>query len=344
VSDKNRQIAFLFTMKPLFGVICVLYGYLAISVKRVFVSVFAHFVICSISQNKTVSPNFQIFRAEATNISLRSGGKCSILKRMKDSITLAYINMYGILGALPGLCAFVPEAKALAENAALPGGKPLSVGFAVKSGPAMTLRFADGACAMKEGAADCDIRLPFADYEKFNGLIDGTVTPFPSKGFTKLKFLTGNFFKLTKILENYLRPAPEALGDQEFFIASTKVMFFLIARAVAQIGNHDKIGRFTASNLVDGTAVLSIAGAGPGGTALQAAITVKDHVLSVPESVPEHYQAIMEFESIHLARKLFDGQVSALGCVGQGLISMRGNLGMLDNVNRILDRVAVYLA
>jgi hypothetical protein len=52
----------------------------------------------------------------------------------------------------------------------------------------------------------------------------------------------------------------------------------------------------------------------------------------------------MEFESIQLARRLFDGEVSALGCVGQGLVTMRGNLGMLDNVNRILDRAAVYLA
>jgi hypothetical protein len=263
---------------------------------------------------------------------------------MKDPVTLAYINMYGILGALPGLCALAPEAKALAENAALPGGKPVSVGFAVKGGPAMTLRFAEGTCAAEEGAADCDIRLPFADCAKFNGLIDGTVTPFPSKGFTKLKFLTGNFTKLTKILETYLRPAPDALGDPAFFNASTTIMFFLIARAVAQIGNHDKIGRFTASNLVDGTAVLSIAGAGPQGAALQAAITVKDHVLSVLRDVPEHYHAIMEFESMKLARRLFDGQVSALGCVGQGLITMRGNLGMLDNINRILDRVAVYLA
>jgi hypothetical protein len=52
----------------------------------------------------------------------------------------------------------------------------------------------------------------------------------------------------------------------------------------------------------------------------------------------------MEFSSMELARELFDGKVSALGCVGQGLITMRGNLGILDNVNRLLDRVAVYLA
>jgi hypothetical protein len=259
---------------------------------------------------------------------------------MKDVITLAHINMYGILGALRDLCELSPEAQALAENAALPGHRPLRLGFAVKEGPAMTLAFADGNCVVEDGAGICDIKLPFANYEKFNGLIDGTVRSFPSKGFTKIGFLTRNFIRLTKILEDYLRPAPEALSDESFFAASTTVMFFLIAQAVAQIGNHDKIGRFSASNIVDGTALLSIAGSKP----LQAAITVKDHRLSVSRRIPEHYQAIMEFENIRLARDLFDGKVSALGCVGQGLISMRGNLGMLDNINRILDRVAVYLA
>ena len=259
---------------------------------------------------------------------------------MKDAVTLAYINMYGILGALRDLCELSPEAKTLAVDESLPGRKPVHVGFAVKGGPAMTLAFGGGNCAMEDGAELCDIKLPFANCGKFNGLIDGTVTPFPSKGFTRLKFLTGNFVRLTKILEGYLRPEPDTLKDETFFCASTTIMFFLIAQAVAQIGNNDKIGRFTASNIVDGTVVLSIAGVKP----LQAAITVKDHVLSMSRVIPERYHAIMEFSSLRLARDLFDGKVSALGCVGQGLISMRGNLGMLDNVNRILDRVAVYLA
>ena len=118
---------------------------------------------------------------------------------------------------------------------------------------------------------------------------------------------------------------------------STTIMFHLIARAVSQIGNNDKIGRFSASNIVDGTIVLSIGG-GP-----QAAITVKDHHLITTRKIPERYQAIMEFADMKLARNLFEGKVSTLACVGNGLITMSGNLSMLDNVNRILDRVAVYL-
>ncbi|MDR0709986.1 MAG: hypothetical protein LBF77_07970 [Spirochaetaceae bacterium] len=257
---------------------------------------------------------------------------------MKDAVTLAYINMYGILGALEDLCRFSPEAKELVSARALPGKKPLAIGFTIRGGPAMVLRFEDGSCTLLEGRDPCDIRLPFGSFGKFNGLIDGTATPIPAKGFTKIGFLTKNFVRLTAILETYLRASREALADEDFFNASTTIMFFLISRAVVQIANHDRIGSFTASNVPDSTVLLSIAG-GP-----QAAITIKDHHFSFSRIIPESCHAIMEFSSMDLARQLFDGKVSALGCVGQGLIAMRGNLGILDNINRILDRVALYLA
>ena len=256
---------------------------------------------------------------------------------MKDTKTLAYINMYGILGCLEDLCSFSQEAKKLAM------GKPVAVSLVVKGGPSMTLRFSGGSCRVENGDSGsdmgpCDIKLPFSGCEKFNGMIDGTFTPVPSRGITKIGFLTKNFTALTKILETYLRAKPEDLADSSFFEASTIIMFHLIARAVSQIGNYDTIGRFTASNIVDGTVVLSIAGVA------QAAIVVKDNRLVTTREIPEHYHALMEFAGIKLARDVFDGKVSTLGCIGTGLITMKGNLGMLDNINRILDRVAVYLA
>ncbi|MDR2403496.1 MAG: hypothetical protein LBD78_05655 [Spirochaetaceae bacterium] len=272
----------------------------------------------------------------------------------KDPVTLAYINMYGLLGALEDLCHFSKEAGELAGA----GGKSgsITVGFTVKRGPAMTLCFSGGLCTARAGEGPCNIKLPFSSCEKFNGLIDGTLTPIPSKGFTRIGFLTKNFVGLTKILEAYLRPAPEALADPVFSRASTTIMFFLIAQAMVQIGNHDEIGRFSASNIPDGTVVLSIAGDESSPEAprrqassqqaggLRVAITVQDHQLTLSRTLPKQYHAVMEFGSIALARQIFDGKVSAIGCIGQGFISLQGNIGILDNVNRILDRVALYLA
>ena len=52
----------------------------------------------------------------------------------------------------------------------------------------------------------------------------------------------------------------------------------------------------------------------------------------------------MEFGSVKLARDLFDGNVNAVACIGEGTIEMSGLINMVDNINRILDRVAIYLA
>ena len=131
-----------------------------------------------------------------------------------DQKTLAYINMYGVLGSLTALCDNVPEARKIL------GQSGTSIGFAVKDGPKATLTFIGGRTLIKEGVEDCAIRLPFSSPEKFNGMIDGTVTPIPSKGFTHLPFLLRRFKKLTDLLETYLRPTEEAMKDETFFRAS----------------------------------------------------------------------------------------------------------------------------
>ena len=250
-----------------------------------------------------------------------------------DQKTLAYVNLFGVLGALPRLCELDPAAKQLAQVK-----KPFKLGFNVKGGPAATLNFENGACTMTEGAENCDMRLSFSSPEKFNGMISGTVTPFPLKGLHHLLFLLRRFTKLTDILTKYLKAEPKALEDERFFTVSTELMFRVIAQSLAQIGNHDKIGSFSASNIVDGDIELSIEG-GPAAT-----IRVKDHALTTTFEAPEDPRAIMHFGSMRLARQLFDGQVNAVACIGRGEIEMRGMISMIDNVNRILDRVAVYLS
>ena len=52
----------------------------------------------------------------------------------------------------------------------------------------------------------------------------------------------------------------------------------------------------------------------------------------------------MEFQDMALARALFDGNVNAIAAVGLGQVRIGGQISQVDNINRILDRVAVYLA
>ena len=252
---------------------------------------------------------------------------------MTDSRTLAYINLYAVLGSLENLCELAPEARSLLTNK-----KPISIGFEVKGGPSATITFKNGRCRMEQGCAKCDVKLPFSSCEKFNGLIDGTVTPIPSKGFHHIGFLLNSFTKLTDLLSKYMRPDPEDLKDPDFFRISTLLLLNTITVAIAQIGNNDEIGKFSASNMVDGEISFSIKGAA------STTIRVKDHRLLGIKKASDNPRAIMEFSSIDLARDLFDGKVNAIACVGSGDIVMKGMISMLDNLNRILDRVALYLA
>ena len=252
---------------------------------------------------------------------------------LTDAKTLAYINMYAILGTLENLCELDPKASALVADR-----KPISVAFEVKDGPSATLTFKNGKCRMDQGVKDCDIKIPFASCEKFNGMIDGTVTPIPSKGFIHIKFLLDVFVKLTDILTSYLRPSEEDLKDPEFFNISTTLLFYTITVALAQIGNHDEIGKFSASHIIDGDIMMSIKG-GPKST-----IRAKNGHLVTIKQAPADPRSIMEFGSMQLANDLFNGRVSAMAQIGEGTITMHGMINMIDNVNRILDRVALYLS
>lgn len=250
-----------------------------------------------------------------------------------DSRTLAYVNLFAVLGTLENLCELVPEAKAL-----LKGKPPVSIGFAVKGGPSATLAFADGNCRITEGCGNCMIRLPFSSCDKFNGMIDGTVTPVPSKGFTKLSFLTKTFVPLTELLTKYLKPSKEDLADSGFREINTKLTLYTAAAAAAQIGNVDKSGRFSAGLMPDGDIAIDVR------DVMGVTVNVKDHHLTTIKKLCEKPRASMVFSDLEIANKLLNGEVSSMACICNGSIEMHGMLNMIDNLNRILDRVGQYLS
>ena len=52
----------------------------------------------------------------------------------------------------------------------------------------------------------------------------------------------------------------------------------------------------------------------------------------------------MEFIGLRNARALFDGEMGSFPLICDGKLLMKGMISQLDNINRMLDRVAVYLA
>lgn len=253
---------------------------------------------------------------------------------MTDARTMAYINMYAVLGTLENLCELDDKAKEILSTLK----KPVSLAFEVKDGPAATLTFTAKGCRMEDGVTKCDIKIPVSSCEKFNKIINGEVTPVPTKGLTKVGFLLKTFAALTDRLTELMRPTEEALKDPAFFELSTVLTFYTISVALSQIGNQDAIGKASASYIADGDVCFAIKD-GPAAT-----IRTKNNHLVTIKKKPENPRAIMQFDNIRLANDLFNGKINSLECIGRGTVEIRGMLSMVDNLNRILDRVALYLA
>lgn len=254
---------------------------------------------------------------------------------MKETKAMAYVNMYGVLGTLENLCALDETAKSILFELK----NPVSLCFSVKNGPCCTFHFTADGCRVTEGDAGCTCKMSFGSPEAFNNLIDQSRPGLPVKNPVQvLSFLMGPFTKLTNRLTELLRPSEEAMRDRAFFEKSTILTLYTIAGAISALANTDSISRVSADYTVDGEISMGIR------NSVQVTILVKDHHFTTIKAPSANPRAIMEFATIDLAAGLFAGKVSTINEMCKGTIYMRGMISMLDNVNRILDRVSVYLA
>ena len=146
-----------------------------------------------------------------------------------------------------------------------------------------------------------------------------------------------NFLMLMLAMPALAQTNDLVVKDRAFFELSTTLTFYTIAVALAQIGNRDEIGKHSASYMVDGDIHFGI------GDSIAATLRVKDHHLVTIKKAPEKPRAIMKFKDLDLAAALFNGTANALECVCNGSIEIHGMASMIDNMNRLLDRVALYL-
>ena len=253
---------------------------------------------------------------------------------MKEAKAMAYVNMFGVLATLENLCEIDGEAKEILKTLK----KPVSLCFDVTEGPCATFHFTKDGCKMTEGSDGCTCKMNFATPAKFNALIDESKPGMPSKGMVQvLAFLLGPFTKLTDRMTKLLRPSEEDLKDRAFFEESTILTFYTIAGAISALANSDSISMFTASSTVDGEVLMGIK------DVCHATIIVKDHTFKTVKAKTDNPRAVMEFADIDLAYGLFTGSVSTIAELCKGNIYMAGMISMVDNLNRILDRVAAYL-
>lgn len=251
-----------------------------------------------------------------------------------DPTVRAYVNLNAVIGAIPELVARVPKAREIA----LSDPKYTSLSFSVHGGPKGALAFEEGVAAYLPDHTAATIRLPFLSSTAFNKVIDGEAQPIPVTGFHRIPFLLQVFAPLAALLETYLRPTPDALEDTDFRETSAILTLFVAAAACAQIANQDSSGRFSAALIPDGDVAIEV------GDDLAYTLRVADHRMAfIPEKSPDP-RAAMHFFDLETVSGVLSGNLSAMACICDGRIAMRGMINMVDNTNRILDRVGQYLA
>jgi hypothetical protein len=248
-----------------------------------------------------------------------------------DPRVLAATNLRAVLGALPRLVELVPEARRVLA----PLASPTTLTLAVPGLPAARYRFApDGVTEVDAGRGPT---LLFRSAEHLNAVIAGTAQPIPVTGPAGIRFLTRVFTPLTDLLGLYLKPTEDRLADAAFRRRSTLLTLEVAARAIAVVGNEDRSGRFSAAHMPDGDLDLEI------GDELRYRLEVKDHRIRLDDDLSDPPRAALRFADLEVAGGVIGGRDSALACVCDGRLAMRGFIPLVDNTSRILDRVGAYL-
>lgn len=252
-----------------------------------------------------------------------------------DDRVLAAVNLHAVLGALPRLSEVAPEASTLL--AALP--QPVTLTVRVVGGDTLGLVFARDGVRRADGEVPgaAKATLVFRSPGHLNAVLDGRGSPLPLAGPAGLRFLTRVFTPLSDLLGRYLRPSDADLADPAFTDAHRTMLLEVAVGAIAVVANRDRSGRFSAAQMSDGDLDIAV------GDALRHRLRVRDHAVSrvpVTDAAP---RAVFRFADLQTAGDVLAGRESALACVGDGRIAIRGYIPLVDNTSRILDRVGHYL-
>lgn len=246
----------------------------------------------------------------------------------------AFVNFYAAIGALEQYVELDAKAKEIAAK------QDIAVRFNVKNGPDGVVLFKDGRVkVMPYQGTPVDIDLYMSSPEKFNAVVDGTGMPIPKKGlFKTLAFMgkpTSPFSLLTDEMARIMR-LTEFEGYEQKKL-STILAFNAMAAAIAEVGNHDEIAKYSMERMLDGEISIEIR------DVCSITLLKKDGKLTCIKKKSERPRALMIFDSIDSAQGLISGELDAMSCVSAGTLITKGHMLMLENLNKILNVVPKYL-
>jgi hypothetical protein len=249
--------------------------------------------------------------------------------------TLAQLNLHAVLPALEDLVRLSPPARQLIE------GWDFSLRLQLAGGPAATLVSEHGRITVQRDAAlPARLVLLFLSAGQLNRtfLNQAAMPPLPIAGFWRLAKVR-TFTALTKLLDQALQPAPEALEDADFRLLHLRLLFKVLLGAIPVIGSQDPASRHSLGHTPPGLAEIRApaldlvgwtdwsggrltSGIGPAGRAPDVVITFRDR------------------ETTDAALL---GKLDPNAAVGLGNVDVRGLVPLADGLSLVMDRVEGYL-
>ncbi len=249
----------------------------------------------------------------------------------------ARLDLYAVL---PNLEDVVREDE---EMHALVGDARITVKFSVAAGPKAWVRLSDGICTVGEGSPPDvpgipSVVLAFASGAHLAKMFDGKSQPIPVWGFNHLGFLQGPFTELTDRMGYYLTPSDELLAHEGYLAMNTRLTLNTAAHAVPVLLEHDPDCRPLRHALRHGTVVLKVEPDGPAVSIVFGSerIHVLKHELPNPS-------ALVVLPTMQLANDFLNGKLDTFTAAARGDVAIWGQIGMIDALALVLDRVGKYL-
>ena len=254
------------------------------------------------------------------------------------SSTLARLHLHAVLPALADLAALVPEARQISST------WNFSLRLQLPGGPAATLVSpGDGTLHVTPGR-DMPARLvlTFLSARQLNRtfLNQSALPPLPTGGFWRILNIRP-FVALTKILDRYLQPTPEALTDEAFRRVHLRLLFRVLIGAAPIVGETDAASRHSLTHTPPGTLELRAPSLG-----LVGHLRWRDGQLTSglgPTAEREGPDAVITFVDLPTADDALLGRLDPNAAVGLGKVDVRGLVPLADGLSVVMDRVEGYI-